>query len=254
MAAPLKLSVVIPTHNRRAVLMSQTLPALFSQNMPANEYELIVVIDGSTDGTAQALRELQPPCSLRIIEQPNRGPSAARNNGVRAAQSDLLFFVDDDIVCEPHLFQQHVAAHAASEHLVAYGPITNAPGAPPSILKNANDLWYQNYCAKLNSQDDSKPYENNFLISNSSMVRSTLVDCGGFDERMTAKEDYELGIRLWKLGVRFEFLPDAMAYEFSVKSWRTFLFHDGEIFGQTEIRLSRKHPEYRSPIGVTDKF
>ena len=254
MAAPLKLSVVIPTYNRRAVLISQTLPAMFRQDMAAGEFEIIIVVDGSTDGTVQALRELQPPCSLQIIEQPNRGPSAARNNGVQAARSELLFFVDDDIICGPHLFQQHIAAHGGSEPVVVYGPISNAPGAPPSILKNANDLWYEKYCAALDSQDQSKPFENNFLISNSSMLRSTLLDCGGFDENMTAKEDYELGIRLWQRGVRFRVMPNARAYELSVKSWQTFLFHDGKIFGQTEVRLSRKHPDYRPQSVLLTSF
>ena len=70
----LKLSIVVPTRNRRDVLVSQTLPAIFEQNIPATEYEVIVVVDGSTDGTAETLRELPPPCSLRIIEQPQTWP------------------------------------------------------------------------------------------------------------------------------------------------------------------------------------
>ena len=92
-----KLSVVVPTRNRREVLIPRTLPAMFSQDVPVEDFEIIVVVDGSTDGTAQALSELQPPCSLRIIEQANRGPSAARNNGIRAALGDLLLFIDDDV-------------------------------------------------------------------------------------------------------------------------------------------------------------
>ena len=89
MTTPVRLSIVVPTHNRRDVLVSRTLPAIFEQDFPANEYEAIVVVDGSTDGTAEALRKLRPPCSLRIIEQPNRGPSAARNKGIQAASGRL---------------------------------------------------------------------------------------------------------------------------------------------------------------------
>jgi glycosyltransferase involved in cell wall biosynthesis/peptidoglycan/xylan/chitin deacetylase (PgdA/CDA1 family) len=245
MTAPLRLSVVLPTHNRRDVLVSRTLPAIFDQDMPVDEYEIVVVVDGSTDGTAEALRELRPPCSLRIIEQPNRGPSAARNVGIEAARGELLLFLDDDIICGPHLLKQHVEAHAGPEPAVVYGSISVAPGTPPSVLKYANVTWYQNYYGHLNSQNGLKWPEDVYLISNSSIPRATVVACGGFDENMPAKEDYELGLRLWKLGVRFKYLPQAVAYEFFVKPSGHFLHNDGEIYGRTEVLLCRKHPEYR---------
>ena len=135
MTNALKLSIVVPTHNRRDALVSQTLPAIFDQDFPADEYEVIVIVDGSTDGTAEALRKLQPPCSLRIIEQTNRGPSAARNVGIYAARGDLILFLDDDIICGQHLLKQHVAAHADPEPAVVYGSISVAPETPPSVLK-----------------------------------------------------------------------------------------------------------------------
>ena len=61
MTSSVKLSVVVPTRNRRDVLIPRTLPAMFAQDMPADEFEIILVVDGSTDGTAQALRELKSP-------------------------------------------------------------------------------------------------------------------------------------------------------------------------------------------------
>jgi peptidoglycan/xylan/chitin deacetylase (PgdA/CDA1 family)/glycosyltransferase involved in cell wall biosynthesis len=242
---PLKLSVVIPTHNRREVLVSRTLPAVFEQDFPADEYEVIVVVDGSTDGTAEALHKLRPPCSLRVIEQPKRGPSAARNSGIQAAKGDLLLFLDDDIICGPHLLMQHVAAHADSEPAVVYGSISVAPDTPPSILKYANVTWYQDYYGRIESHKGLRWPEDVYLISNSSLPRATLVACGGFDENMPAKEDYELGLRLWKMGVPFRYLPSAVAYEFFVKGSGHFLHKDGKIYGRTEVLLCRKHAEYR---------
>jgi peptidoglycan/xylan/chitin deacetylase (PgdA/CDA1 family)/glycosyltransferase involved in cell wall biosynthesis len=258
MTAPLKISVVLPTYNRRDVLVSRALPAIFDQDIPVNDYEIVVVVDGSTDGTAEALHALRPPCSLRIIEQPNRGPSAARNIGIQAARADLLLFIDDDNICGPHLLQQHVAAHAEPESVVVYGPISVAPGTPPSILKNATEAWYQKYYGRLDSQNGLKWPEDGYLIPNSSMPRATLVACGGFDENMPApaKEDYELGLRLWKMGVRFKYLPQAVACEFLVKSTREVLRNEGERFGKTEVRLSRKHSDYRpySALAVLGKI
>ncbi len=246
--APLMLSVVMSTYNRRDLLVSRTLPAIFNQGLPVDEFEVIVIDDGSTDGTAAALRELRPACAFRIIEQLNRGPSAARNNGIRAAHGDLLLFVDDDIICGPGLFKQHVAAHASSEPRVVYGSIFLAPGTPPSVLKYANEAWYEKY-NKDNADPESRhglkvPHDT-FLISNSSIPRVTLAACGGFDESMPAREDFELGLRLAKMGVPFHYLPAAVAFEFFVKPSGHFLHNDGEMYGRSEVLLCRKHPNYR---------
>jgi len=245
MTALLKVSVVVPTYNRRDVLLSRTLPAIFGQEFPADEYEVIVVDDGSTDGTSERLRGLKPKCALRVLEQPHRGPSAARNAGLQAARSDLVLFLDDDIVCGPDLLKQHVAAHAGPEPVVVHGSIFLAPGTPASILRYANESWYRRYYDRLDSQAGLKWPKEVYLISNSSLPRATLLACGGFDEGMPAKEDYELGLRLWKMGVRFQYLPKAVAYEFFVKASRDFLHSDGDIYGRAEVLLCRKHPEYR---------
>ena len=244
-AYSLKLSVVVPTRNRREVLIRRTLPAMFSQDMPAEEFEIVVVVDGSTDGTGKVLRELSAPFSLQIIEQANRGPGAARNAGIRAAKGDVVLFIDDDILCGPGLFCQHVEAHNNQLPSVAYGRLSMAPEAPPSALRFANEAWFKQYYARIESQKGLKLPQSDYLISNSSMPRATLLECGGFDETMTAKEDYELGLRLWKMGLRFVYLPGAKAYEYFQKPIRYVLRKDGNAFGETDVLLSRKHPEYR---------
>src|SRR5258707_10281865 len=91
------LSVVIPTYNRCASLR-RLLDALARQTLSADRFEVIVVDDGSSDGTRELLRTLKTPYALVSIEQPNQGPGAARNRGVRAASGDLILFLDDDVV------------------------------------------------------------------------------------------------------------------------------------------------------------
>jgi peptidoglycan/xylan/chitin deacetylase (PgdA/CDA1 family)/glycosyltransferase involved in cell wall biosynthesis len=241
----IRLSVIVPTRNRRDVLMTRALPAMFNQQMRVDEFEIVVVVDGSTDGTAAALRELRPPCSLIVIEQPASGASSARNAGIQAAHGDLLLFLDDDIVCEPHVFLRHVEAHHSAEPAVVYGAISIHPETPPSVMKFGTESWYRDYYSGLEARGGLRLPEDNFLISNSSVPRSTVIECGSFDEKMTAKEDYELGLRLWKKGVQFKFLPQAKAYEFFLKPAYYVVGSDGKAFGETEILLSRKHPEYR---------
>ncbi len=103
-AARPAISVVVATYNRRAVL-ARTLPTLFAQDLPPGQYEVIVVVDGSTDGTAEWLRGLRPRQAFRVLEQPNLGPAAARNAGLAAARGGLILFLDDDILCGPTLLR-----------------------------------------------------------------------------------------------------------------------------------------------------
>ena len=246
MAAPVKLSAVISTYNRREVLLSRALPAIFAQDLPADQFEVIVIVDGSTDGTAAALGELRPPCALRVIEQKNRGLSASRNTGIQMARGELVIFIDDDIICNPDVFRRHMEAHSGADPVVVHGAIFLAPGTPPSLIANSDRFWYQRYNSRFTLEGGAKWPDATFVLSNSSTPRGTLLACGGLDEDLPAKDDFELGLRLWKMGVRFEYLPEAVAYELTVKSWRAFLFNDGRAFGRSEVLVCRKHPEYRS--------
>ena len=91
-----RFSVVIPTYNRRRMLQD-CLQSVLSQQYPAPRYEVIVVDDGSTDGTREFLREQEGRGLLRAIYQPrNRGPAAARNAGARSASGEILVFTDSD--------------------------------------------------------------------------------------------------------------------------------------------------------------
>jgi peptidoglycan/xylan/chitin deacetylase (PgdA/CDA1 family) len=82
-------------------------------------------------------------------------------------------------------------------------------------------------------------------MTNSSMPREALLRCGGFDEQFQAREDLELGLRLWKMGLPFRCLPAAVAYEIHVKSSENSLRMQAKAVGAGDLRASRKHPEYR---------
>src|SRR5665213_3861512 len=103
------ISIIIPTYNRRDVL-ARTLPTVFGQDFSPELYEVIVVVDGSFDGTVEMLRTYTPRCSFRILDQVNRGPAAARNAGLEVSRGRLVLFLDDDIRCGPDLIKQHVSS------------------------------------------------------------------------------------------------------------------------------------------------
>jgi hypothetical protein len=109
MPAPaLPLAVVIPTHNRRAIL-ERTLDALGDQSR--RDFRIVVVDDGSTDGTwewleMRAVTALHP--SLSIVRQANRGQGQARNHGVRQVEEALVLFLGDDVIPCRELVAEHL--------------------------------------------------------------------------------------------------------------------------------------------------
>src|SRR5579859_3268611 len=100
------ISVVIPTYNRRDSLL-RTLAALERQAYPFDRFEVIVVSDGATDGTGDAVRALSTSYRLRCLEQVNSGPSVARNHGARAACGEVVVYLDDDVEPLPRFLERH---------------------------------------------------------------------------------------------------------------------------------------------------
>ena len=97
--------MIIATRNRRH-LLAQTLPTVLGQDYPPQAFEVVLVDDGSVDGTADWARSLNRSCSLEVVRQPGRGPAAARNRGIAVASGELLLFLDDDIACELQLLKR----------------------------------------------------------------------------------------------------------------------------------------------------
>src|SRR5579872_5917097 len=135
-----RASVVIPTYNRRASL-KRVLVALGRQTAAPEDFEVVLVVDGCTDGTAEMCRRLLPklPYTLRVIEQTNAGPAAARNRGVDEARALLIVFIDDDVVPDERLIASHLAAHSrdTEDSIVAIGPLL----PPPDTRLNAWGAW-----------------------------------------------------------------------------------------------------------------
>ena len=130
----MKVSVVVPTFNRGAAL-AETLSRLCASEVDAaDEIEILVVDDGSAVPAQEAVAargasDRSPRWSVRWLRQANAGPAAARNAGFRAAEGDLVLFVDDDILVSPDLVRAHLAAHRAHPGSVIFGLCPFA--APP---------------------------------------------------------------------------------------------------------------------------
>jgi peptidoglycan/xylan/chitin deacetylase (PgdA/CDA1 family) len=240
-----KLSVVIATYNRRA-LLSRTLPTLFNQRFPPEEYEVVVADDGSSDGTAAWLRSLQTPCKLVVLEQPHGGQGAAHNAGLRAASGDLVLFLDDDLLCSPELLQEHSAAHAREEPLVVAGPILISSESPPGLATAWAHVVHQDYYQRILQQPEPRWPQDATVFANCSAPRSVLLAAGGFDDRFTrGRQDTDLGLRLWKQGLPFRLQPAARCQQLYLRTAEDLVRRRATCEAPNELLLCRLHPGFR---------
>lgn len=114
------VSVVIPTYNKKDFL-EITLSALGLQTYPRDKYEVVIINDGSTDGTDPFVPSLKVPYQINYTRQENRGRSAARNSGIEKAEGKTIIFIDDDCVPTPTFIESHMQHHHEHDNTVVLG-------------------------------------------------------------------------------------------------------------------------------------
>lgn len=221
-AAPLRASVVLPTHGRRASLV-RVLRALDRQSVSPALYEVVVVCDGDVDGSVEACRAVSREVryDLRIIEQSNAGPAEARNRGVVEARAPLIIFIDDDVKPDEHLIATHLAAQTDQESCVTIGPLL----PPPDVRLNAWGQWEERTLLRQYNAMMSNLWEptyRQFYTGNASVLKEHILAVGGFNPSFRRAEDVEMALRLRDHGLHFVFLPQARGWHYvrrSFESW-----------------------------------
>jgi len=230
-------SIVIPSFQRRDVV-SDAVRAISQLSYPG-PLELIVVVDGSTDGTAAALKALECPIPFRILEQPNSGAAHARNRGAAEAAHEILLFLDDDMMADPDLVREHACSYEAGADAVI-GDICLEAASPPGFVSDLFNRW-------LGSCQPSSPLAPfDIFTGQLSVRRSVFNSLGGFDEAFTSgsafsNEDADFGARLLaKYEVRRN--PAAISRLRYVVTARQLMARvPAAVAGQR--RLLVKHPE-----------
>ena len=234
--APPRVTVVVPTYNRRASL-ARLLASLERQTYPRDRFDVVVVDDGSSDGTVDWLRTVTTPFSLRVIEQSHGGPSKARNRGVAEAGGEIVLFLDDDVSAAPDLIAQHIAARAGQEATVVIGPMSPPEGwARPAWVRWAEDTLQQQYRAMEAGEYACSPRQ--FYTANASVPRRSFLEVGGFDVEYKRNEDVELAYRLRDIGVGFVFniKADILHYAgHSFEGWQRATYQ----YGRYDVMQSR---------------
>lgn len=234
---PPELSVVIPTHNRRELLRA-CLYSFEHQSAFVETFEVVVVIDGSIDGTAEMLAAYAPPFALSVVTQAQAGVSAARNAGAETTKGSVLLFVDDDMIASPLLVGAHLAAQQNEDSIVGVGAIASRiPAEADRFAQVRAQEWREHYRHLLVRQLTYVDcYGGNF-----SMCRSMFEDVGGFSVDLAVMNDFEFAYRLSEAGARFVFIPEAEVTEEWRDDWREIVA-DQELRGRIAVVLYRRDP------------
>jgi glycosyltransferase involved in cell wall biosynthesis len=224
----LRTSVIIPTYNR-AVLLGYTLESLAQQDLPKDQFEVLVVDDGSRDATEAVARGFADRLDLRYFHQPDEGfrVAAARNIGIRHAVGDICLFVDSGVLLHSGCVRAHVASHDAvagpaavsgyvycfnlgNEEAVQISDVVDVEEPDTTIdLLRRQRRWLdirEDFYTKYSDDFSSVPapwYV--YWTCNASARTEQIRAVGMFDEafRRWGGEDIDLGYRLHRSGARF---------------------------------------------------
>jgi len=200
------VSVVMPAFNN-ADTVGRALASIAAQTLPPAE--VIVVDDGSTDGTAEAVRAMAAAMNgvrLRLFRQTNQGAGAARNRAVAAARGTWLAFLDADDQWLPAKIERSMAVLEAGGLIMCSHNLFNV-GPDGETLNDSRARWLR---------DPADPYRTLFLrgfISSSTVVvrKDAVLAVGGFDAGLRSAQDYELWLAvLARAGGRFETFADPL--------------------------------------------
>ena len=243
-----RFSIIIPTYQRRDLVLA-AVRALAHQQFD-HIFEVIVVVDGSEDGSAKALEELEVPFSLTVLEQPNRGRATACNEGAAVASGEILLFLDDDMEAHPRLLAEHDSSHQKAADAV-FGHLPLHPKSPTNFLSAGIKWWTDGRLQRLSSPGASLTLHD-MISGQMSLSRELFHSVGGFDTNFTAggtfgDEDIDFCYRLKRAGYRSVFNPDAISWQNYVVRPRQNLRQRRQA-GRADVAFARKHPEQARTI------
>lgn len=238
-------SIIIPTYNGASKLTT-TLTALTRQTYV--DFEVIVVIDGSTDDTLSVLSPFRKILrNLKVIAQINKGRAGARNEGVRNAAGRILIFIDDDIEVGENNVQVHVDFVSRNPDYILVGnPVLNR-----DLLARDAFLWYRyrtekRWLSKFSAGVNSISFNHYFFTTqNVSMSRNAFLEAGGFNDALTDSEDLDLSIRLMEKGFEIFFQPELTVFHNDFANLRQTVSRQRQYYNSKE-KLLMLHPHYKN--------
>jgi GT2 family glycosyltransferase len=235
------VTVLIPSHQRREALR-RALLALAEQSIDPAEYEVVVSVDGSSDGSEEMLAALRTPYELQVTAGSPRGRAAACNSGLALARGEVLIVLDDDMQPVPEFVERHRAHHPPGSRLCVLGAVPiELDGSSPRAARYAQEKFNAHLERLAEPGHEFAPRD--FYSGNASLRTETMRAVGGFDESFAVygNEDVDLSLRLRAAGVELLYEPGALARQEYDKDLRALCL-DTIQKGRTTVILARMHP------------
>lgn len=216
------VSVIIPSYNSEA-LISQCLEKILDQSYPQDHYEVIVVDNASTDKSPAIIKTFP----VKYLHESRKGPSAARNAGIRQARGEYLLFIDSDCIAEKNLIRNHILAHLKWREKDPAVRVVG--GGIRGINKNYWALC-DNFCSWYQNHPDLEPRieARHLPTANLSVDRRILEKVGCFDEALRYGEDLMFCQKVIESGYKIFFEPQAFLYHVNRTSFKHFMKHARE--------------------------
>jgi GT2 family glycosyltransferase len=230
-----RLSVVVATFNRPASA-ARLLRQLAAQTLPPDQYEVVIVDDGSAEPVSTWLSRVEAPCRVKSVRQDNAGAAAARHRGVLEARGEILVVTDDDMEVPAEFLAAHLARHVQGSRRVVVGRIRS-----PATLSE-RPLFERFHADRLDRWSARPLRADSVCTGNVSLRRADYLQVGGFDVSLARAEDIDLGLRLEQAQVEIVFAEEAFSIHDSdhtdFPAWR----RQARNYGRHFVRIGRKFP------------
>lgn len=233
------VTVVIPTYNR-ASMLGITLESLIKQNYDTERYEIVVVDNNSTDGTAHVVERYQSSSTVQIsyIAEPRQGVHYARNTALRHARGEILYYTDDDMIADRELLAEIVKPFRCDERVAAVtGPVLPKwETEPPQWITKL----CRNFLLSLHQREEIlliAPYDCGVISCHQALRRDAFMRSGGFNPENTAGNwigDGETGLnlKLKSLGYWFAYTAFAITHHMIPPQRMTEAYLNGRLANQ----------------------
>ncbi len=261
----MKISVVIPTFNRRDKLAA-CLKRLEEQTIPHSQFEVIVVDDGSTDGTLHFLLTYKKhtPLNFSFFTQENKGAGTARNKGLMHAVAPIILFIGDDIYAAPTLLENHIKTHEAHKEINAgclgfitwdhdqeITPLMRFLESGTAILGRFGGSQFAFDLLK-----GKKTAHWNFFYTANISLKKAVLQKHSFDESFKGYgwEDIDLGLRLFKHEkLTLYYCPSAVGFHHHPQTFESFTKREFAVGNGLRL-FQKKHPDQKLLPGPLKKI
>lgn len=263
----MKVSVIIPTYNK-ASRLKYMLQGLSNQDLEKDDFEVIIINDGSMDNTEEVVNGFRKEINIKYIYEENRGQATARNKGIAVAENEVILFLDDDILVGKDLVRRHAEEHEKNRGSVVLGKINLIPASNyETVVEVIEQYGYKNALYNLSEYVCEDWYLDMveaiyrkgmlgiawicFTGGNSSIEKKDLLKLGGFDTEFYrwGPEDIELGYRCKNAGLSFRYCQELLGYHIDKYKDRAQMMSDT---ARNVKYLKDKYPDDKSVANYID--